>query len=129
MGAHRGAVLYREGDYIGATVNVAARVVAEADRHQFLITAAVRAAADTPGIDVIPLGTRVLKGIAGPHELFEVRRGDRPLRTIDPVCLMELDPAAIAARLTWHGTDLQFCSDDCLRLFVAAPDHYDRRQP
>ena len=131
MGAHRGAVLYREGDYIGATVNVAARVVAEADRHQFLITAPVRAAAaETPGIDMVLVGARVLKGIAGPHELFEVSRvGDRPPRTIDPVCLMELDPAAAAARLTWHGTDLRFCSDDCLRLFVAAPDMYARPHP
>ena len=125
IGAHHGTVLYREGDYIGATVNVAARVVAEADRHQLLVTDTIRTAiADIPGVDVVSRGARSLKGVGG-LELFEVHRaGARPQRTIDPVCLMELDPTAAAARLTWHGTDLRFCSDDCLRLFVAAPERY-----
>jgi class 3 adenylate cyclase len=132
MGAHSGAVLYREGDYIGATVNVAARVVAEAGRHQFVVTDAVRAAATVArgGAEVTSFGTRELKGIGGQLELFEVHRfGDRPLRTIDPVCLMELDPATAPAQLTWHATDLRFCSDDCLRLFVASPDRYGLHQP
>jgi YHS domain-containing protein len=67
----------------------------------------------------------VLKGIPDQLQLYEVRRpGEQPVRTIDPVCLMELNPAAAAARLTWHGRELQFCSDDCLALFVAAPDRY-----
>jgi len=37
--------------------------------------------------------------------------------------------ATAAARLTWHDSDLRFCSDDCLQLFVATPDHYSRGQP
>ena len=131
MGAHRGAVLYREGDYIGATVNVAARVVAEAGRHQLVVTDAVRpAAAVTPGAEVTSLGTPELKGIGGRLELFEVRRvGHRPERSIDLVCQMELAPDAAAPRLSWHGTDLRFCSDDCLRIFVASPDKYRVPQP
>jgi adenylate cyclase len=126
IGAHTGAALYREGDYVGATVNVAARVAAEAERHQFLVTATVRPAAEgTRGIDVLSVGARELKGLAGRLELFEVsRRVARAERTIDPVCLMELDPSAAAARLAWQGSDLRFCSDDCLRLFVATPDRY-----
>lgn len=126
MGAHTGAVLYREGDYVGATVNTAARVAAAAGRHQFLITAAVHAAAThTTGIEVVPRGAPQLKGITTNPDLYEVRgAGHGPERTTDPVCLMELDPAAAAARLTWRDTDLRFCSDDCLRLFVAAPERY-----
>jgi class 3 adenylate cyclase len=126
MGAHRGAVLYREGDYIGATVNVAARVVAAAGRHQLVVTDAVRAAAiGIPDTEVTSLGERELKGIGGQLELFELRRvGDRPQRSVDPVCQMEIAHDAVAARLSWHGTDLRFCSDDCLRAFVASPDEY-----
>ena len=126
MGAHRGRVLYREGDYVGATVNVAARVVAQAGRHQLVVTDPVRpAATGAPGAEVRALGTHTLKGIADELELFEVQRAsDRPRRSTDPVCLMELDPDATAARLTWRGTDLGFCSDDCLRQFVAEPQRY-----
>lgn len=126
MGAHHGAVLLREGDYMGATVNVASRVAGEADRHQFLITDSIRAAVgEATEVDIEAVGARAIRGIAERLELFQVRRpGHIPRRTIDPVCLMELDPADAAARLTWHGTELQFCSDDCLGLFVAAPDRY-----
>jgi adenylate cyclase len=126
LGAHAGTVLYREGDYLGATVNVAARVVAEADRQQFLVTVSVREATDgLAGVELVPVGVRDLKGVPGSFELFEARPlGDRPRRTIDPVCLMELDPASVAARLTWRDADLLFCSDACLQLFVAAPEDY-----
>src|SRR5262245_9155278 len=55
-GVHRGPVLYREGDYVGTSVNVAARLVAEAERHQILVTAAVRNEADRlPNAEFVPL--------------------------------------------------------------------------
>src|SRR4029453_4319281 len=41
-GVHYGSGLYREGDYVGTPVNIAARLVAEAERHQVLVTAVVR---------------------------------------------------------------------------------------
>jgi class 3 adenylate cyclase len=131
MGAHAGLVLYREGDYVGATVNTAARVVAEAGRHQFLITTAVRTAVtDIPGVEVVACGTRQLKGLTATPELHDVHHiGPGRARATDPVCLMELDPASAAARLTWRGTYLRFCSDDCLRRFVAAPEHYTLTPP
>ena len=45
VGAHTGHLLYRDGDYLGNTVNVAARVAAFSGSHQALVSAAVRAAA------------------------------------------------------------------------------------
>jgi adenylate cyclase len=127
LGAHTGSVLYREGDYIGATVNVAARLTAHASRHQFLITDALRIhAIGLSDVEIHPIGAHDLRGVPGPVDLFEVRRpAARLRRTIDPVCLMELDPASIAARLDRHGHELHFCSDDCLKLFVATPERYD----
>jgi adenylate cyclase len=128
QGAHTGRVLYREGDYVGATVNIAARVAAQAERHQFLVTAALKAAATGPGgIEWQRLGTRALRGIADPVELFDVSRiGARPEREVDPVCRMELDRTLAATRLGWRGRQLYFCSEDCLARFVAEPARYER---
>jgi YHS domain-containing protein len=43
---------------------------------------------------------------------------------IDPVCGMELGPGEVAARLSLDGRDQAFCSEDCLRKFVRAPEKY-----
>jgi adenylate cyclase len=45
IGAHHGTVLYREGDYVGGTVNLAARVASAGAAGQFLITNDLRHAA------------------------------------------------------------------------------------
>ena len=127
-GVHWGPVLYREGDYLGSTVNVAARLADAARRHQVLVTEAVRReAGGLPGVTFIPLGARPLKGLPEEMELFEVvarRVNEFPERSQDPVCGMELQPAEVAARLSIDGTERSFCSDECLRRFVAAPERY-----
>ena len=63
-----------------------------------------------------------MKGRAGELELFEVRRRSRAKRdtVVDPVCGMELAPLAIATRVTLAGTEFFFCSEKCLRIFVAS---------
>lgn len=129
QGGHTGRALYRAGDYVGTTVNIAARVVAEADRHEFLVTGAVLAATgDLPDAQPVPVGARSLKGIATDVELFEIRAAAlRPRREVDPVCLMELDPSSCTTRLSWRGRELWFCSDDCLARFAANPDSYPLR--
>jgi class 3 adenylate cyclase len=57
---------------VGETPNVAARVQSEAPVDGVLITRETRALAG-PRIDARPAGPRVLKGVATPVELFEVR--------------------------------------------------------
>jgi YHS domain-containing protein len=37
---------------------------------------------------------------------------------------MELRPAEVAARLSLEGQERAFCSDECLRQFVASPERY-----
>jgi adenylate cyclase len=71
IGAHHGFVLYRDGDYVGNTVNLAARVAGASSPGQFLVTASV---ADGAPEDVIlqeqpPL---TLKGIEQPTTVFAV---------------------------------------------------------
>ena len=93
-----------------------------------MVTDAVRLAATSPLVPRSRLGTRQLKGIGGEPELVRVGRAYAgPERSSDLVCLTDLDLAAAAARLTWRCTGLQFCSNDCLCLFVAfvaAPEWY-----
>jgi hypothetical protein len=37
---------------------------------------------------------------------------------------MEMNPEAVAARLSLDGRDRAFCSEQCLKMFVATPDKY-----
>jgi YHS domain-containing protein len=119
-------VLYREGDYVGGTVNLAARVAAEATRGQLLVTAAVRGSAS--GLDEIafaPLGRREMRGISEPVELFEVRLAGADVhREVDPVCGMALSPSEVGAELSMGGVRYAFCSEACLQRFVADPGRH-----
>lgn len=126
-GVNWGHLLYREGDWVGSNVNIAARVATEAERHQVLVTAAVRAEAkELAEVEFVRLGKRRLKGLSVQVELFEARRAGAGGREkhIDPVCGMEMDAAEVAARLTLEGTEHCFCSDECLRKYVVAPETY-----
>ncbi len=67
-GVHQGPVIERDGDYFGATVNLAARVAAQAQPGEVLTTSAV-AGAPVAGLQFEPVGRRDLKG-AGQVELF-----------------------------------------------------------
>ena len=40
------------------------------------------------------------------------------------VCGMELRPVEVAARLSLEGEERVFCSQKCLRRFIAAPQSY-----
>ena len=126
-GVHWGPVLFREGDYVGSNVNIASRLATEAKRHQVLVTSAVRnAAKELADVEFVRLGKRRLKGLASEVVLFEARPSspEGEEKAIDPVCGMELRPAEVAARLSLEGQERAFCSDECLRQFVASPEKY-----
>jgi class 3 adenylate cyclase len=128
-GVHWGAMLYRHGDYVGASVNIAARLTAVARRHEVLVSDAVRRAVrDMPDVEFVRYGQQQLKGVSEAVDVFAVRRNAEPgpARVVDPVCGMELGPAEVAARLSFGGRDHVFCSEDCLRRFVAGPERYAR---
>jgi adenylate cyclase len=128
-GVHWGKVLYREGDYVGSTVNIASRLAAEAGRHQVLVSGDVRhEAIGLARLEFVPLGRRQLKGLTDEVELFEARvtSGERREKLVDPVCGMELAPTEVVARLSLEGEERVFCSDGCLRRFVEAPTRYAR---
>ena len=45
-------------------------------------------------------------------------------QSLDPVCGMEVDPAAPAATLLHEGTTYLFCSTHCLEKFTSSPGNY-----
>ena len=78
-----------------------------------------------------PAGSRRLKGIADELELFTARDATASVtpKAVDPVCGMELAAEDVAARLSLEheGRELAFCSDECLRRYIAAPERYPAR--
>ncbi|AEV73335.1 family 3 adenylate cyclase [Mycolicibacterium rhodesiae NBB3] len=132
IGAHTGTLLYRDGDYVGGTVNLAARVASAGAAGQFLITEELR---DTvgphPEVDFAALPPQRLKGIPNPLCLVDVRRRipRRSNRETDPVCGMLLHPSDVAAQTTWSGTIFKFCSQTCQRAFTEAPDRFATARP
>ena len=81
-------------------------------------------------MEFVGLGKRRLKGIAEELELFAARPAEATARerVVDPVCGMELRPTEVAARLALEGKEVAFCSQECLRRFVGAPERYGCRQ-
>ncbi len=72
IGIHFGRTVYRDGDYYGRNVNLAARVVARAHAGEVLVTDTVREAAG-PLLSFEPIGEVQLKGIAEPTRLYAAR--------------------------------------------------------
>ena len=126
-GIHWGTALYREGDYVGANVNIASRLADAAKRHEVLVSSAVRKeSAGIPGIEFASAGKRRLKGVTEEIEVFAARVSP-PLpsaRLVDPVCGVEMLAPEVAARLTSEGVERAFCSDECLRKYVMSPEAY-----
>lgn len=123
VGAHSGEVLFHDGDYVGAAVNLAARVAAVTEPSQFLVTDALLDGVQIPaGLSAVQLGPRQLKGVAEPVPVTEISVGTGSTRERDPVCGMALDPGGIAREMA--GRTWTFCSDACAQEFDAAPDRY-----
>jgi adenylate cyclase len=62
------------GDYFGRTVNVAARVAAQAGAGQVLVTQSVVETAAPPDVTFVELRAVRLKGLASAVRVFEARR-------------------------------------------------------
>ena len=88
VGIDTGSAAERDGDWFGATVNLAARVAGAAVGGEVLITEATRIAADAPdGIHFMERGRRALKNLTEPVQLIAAmtegevsarRAADRP---------------------------------------------------
>ncbi|HEX2235555.1 MAG TPA: adenylate/guanylate cyclase domain-containing protein [Actinomycetota bacterium] len=74
VGIHAGPVILQDGDYYGRTVNVASRVVTQAQPMQTLVTDAVLTCGPVPGVAFHPVAEARLRGVADPVMLYEAVR-------------------------------------------------------
>jgi adenylate cyclase len=74
VGVAAGPVVVQGGDYFGRTVNLAARIAAQAGAGQVLVSQSVAEAAPPAGVVFSEAGEVELKGFARPVRLLEARR-------------------------------------------------------
>ena len=122
-GMHHGTVLYRVGDYVGHTVNLASRIAAVAQPHEIVATETVAKAAEAAGLATEPMGAQQLAGIEDSVELWRILWLKQQPGGRDPVCGMAVGPDA-AAHLVYAGREFAFCSPECLRRFIEDPEGY-----
>lgn len=73
-GLHTGEPVAEGGDLLGSDVDLAARIVAEAEGGQVMVSELTRLLArQSPDLRFVTLGERSLKGFAEPVPIFEVR--------------------------------------------------------
>jgi adenylate cyclase len=73
IGIHHGETIYRDGDYYGREVNLAARVAARSAGGEVIVTRPVVDAAG-PHLEFEPIGEVRLKGFSDATELFIARQ-------------------------------------------------------
>lgn len=128
VGMHTGPAAERDGDWFGSTVNLAARISAEAGGNEVLLSEATRdAATDLRRVLLRERGRRTMRNVAEPVLLFEAfvegRRSNEGL-PIDPVCRMAVDPENAAGTLRHDGVEYCFCSLECAQTFAEHPERY-----
>jgi adenylate cyclase len=74
IGVEAGPMVYDEGDYFGRTVNVAARIAAQAGADQVLVGEGLARLGEPDGFRLREVGVFALKGIARPMALYEAAR-------------------------------------------------------
>jgi adenylate cyclase len=115
IGMHCGPAIYRGGDYLGTTVNLASRVTSTATAGETVLTEPVAQKVEAVS-PVEPVGVRMLRGAEQPMKLYRLRHRQEKR---DPACgrIVEAPPAA---RLRQGEDELWFCSEQCLRDFLAS---------
>lgn len=129
VGLHHGSAVERDGDYFGATVNLAARVSAVATGGEVIVTGSTAALAPTiEGVIYESRGRHDLRNVSEPVELFAALREDEHAerRVTDPVCQMTLDPRQAPGRLVYENAEFFFCSLTCAGLFARSPERFAR---
>jgi adenylate cyclase len=130
-GLHHGSVLCRGGQHFGSTVNIAARVAAQAVGGELLCTESVAQAlaqARHPDVTLVHRGATALKNLSEPLDLYEILlAGSAREFVIDPVCKMQVDKRQAAGDLHVDGRTYWFCSLDCVERFARQPGAYAAR--
>lgn len=121
-GLHYGPTVEKKNDVFGATVNIAARVAAEAHAGEVLSTKAIADAAEQSGIPVIEIGEVLLKNVTGAISLYSLGLVLGASETpVDPVCHLPIDRRAAIGNVKHRGKEYWFCSMTCIAAFASNP--------
>ena len=127
-GLHHGAALCRGDRHFGSTVNIAARVAAQATGGQILCTghvADILTRAKAPDIVITHQGPASLKNLPQPVDLYEIVLPCSARQyAIDPVCKMQVDKRRAAGDLHFNERTYWFCSLACVERFAKQPSSY-----
>jgi adenylate cyclase len=127
-GLHHGTALLRKDRHFGSTVNLAARVAAQATGGQILCTRQVADAlieAQSPDVEIEHQGSFSLRNLPHPVDLYEViLSGCAREYAIDPVCKMQVDKRRAAGDLHFDQRTYWFCSLACVERFAREPLSY-----
>jgi adenylate cyclase len=127
-GLHHGPALFRGNRHFGSTVNIAARVAAQATGGQILCTkpiAEVLLRAQRADVAVEHQGPASLRNLAQSVDLYEVVLAGSPRQyAIDPVCKMQVDKRRCAGDLRFNDRTYWFCSLTCVERFAKQPSAY-----
>jgi class 3 adenylate cyclase/YHS domain-containing protein len=132
VGMHSGPAIKRDGDWFGATVNLASRVADAAQPGEVLLTDETRRRlGETNGFELEDKGSRYFRHVP---ELIPVYRVAGPGAEssgleIDPVCRMAVARDQAESSKKRRGTVYYFCSADCRRQFDADPRRYIALSP
>lgn len=124
-GVHTGSAVRNGDDYVGAGVNVAARITALAAAGEVMLSSEPARAARALGLRVHHLGIIPLRNVTDHVELYRVDL-DCTQQAVDPVCRMTVVQRDAAGMLTFGGHDYWFCSLECAGAFAVNPA---RHQP
>jgi adenylate cyclase len=127
-GIDAGPAVERDGDWIGSTVNVAARLCALARADEVLASGAARRLGTAPGRARLErVGVRRLRNLPTPIDVYRahpLRAEGNPLAAVDPVCRVAVEPGRKIALSAHEGRVYSFCSVRCAQRFAAAPKSY-----
>ena len=127
-GLHHGSALFRGNRFFGSTVNLTARVAAQASGGEILCTrqiAETLTQAGTSDIEVKHRGLVSLRNLPQPVELYDIVLST-VLReyAIDPVCKMQVDTKHATVELQFNKNTYWFCSLSCVERFAKQSSSY-----
>lgn len=123
---NHGPVLLRDGDVLGATVNLASRLADAAPPSEVYVTdRPARTAADA-GLLTRPLGPVDLPGVIRRVEVYAISPCDHHAdeTQVDPVCGMRILPGPEILRHDDDGGTFWFCTERCRDAFIADTARY-----
>lgn len=112
-GAATGPVVERDGDVLGATVNLASRLAGLATAGELWMTDPTARAASRAGWTVEPFGPTPVRGVREPVSTHRVRLCEPDDCTVDPVCGMRITPGPTTPTTVVDTRQVWFCSPTC----------------